>query len=67
MKIGKVLDLLNGKMSKMVLYTYDAFLIDTHPIERDWVLSEVKSIMEVGGFPVKIEEGTNYDNLVGIE
>ena len=67
MKIEKVLDLLNGKMSKMVLYTYDAFLIDTHPIERDWVLSEVKGIMEVGGFPVKIEEGTNYDNLVGID
>lgn len=67
MKIEKVLDLLNGKMSRMVLYTYDAFLIDVHPIERDWVLSEVKSIMEVGGFPVKVEEGTNYDNLVGIE
>ena len=67
MKIEKVLDLLNGKMSRMVLYTYDAFLIDVHPIERDWVLSEVKSIMEVGGFPVKVEEGSNYDNLVGIE
>ena len=67
MKIEKVLDLLNGKMSKMVLYTYDAFLIDVHPIERDWVLSEVKGIMEVGGFPVKVEEGSNYDNLVGIE
>lgn len=67
MKIEKVLDLLNGKMSKMILYTYDAFLIDVHPIERDWVLSEVRGIMEVGGFPVKVEEGTNYDNLVGIE
>ena len=67
MKIEKVLDLLNGKMSKMILYTYDAFLIDVHPIERDWVLNEVKGIMEVGGFPVKIEEGTNYDNLVGLD
>ena len=67
MKIERVLDLLNGKMSRMILYTYDAFLIDVHPIERDWVLSEVKSIMEVGGFPVKVEEGSNYDNLVGIE
>jgi hypothetical protein len=67
MKIEKVLDLLNGKMSKMILYTYDAFLIDVHPIERDWVLSEVRGIMEVGGFPVKVEEGTNYNNLVVIE
>ena len=63
MKIGEVLEFLMGKMSKMVLYTYDAFLIDTHPVERDMIIKSVTDIMERGGFPVKIEEGENYDDL----
>ena len=66
MKIGKVLDWLECKKSKMVLYTYDAFLIDTHPSERDEILKSVTTIMEEGGFPVRAEEGKNYDDLVGI-
>jgi DNA polymerase I-like protein with 3'-5' exonuclease and polymerase domains len=63
MKIGEVLEYLSGKMSKMILYTYDAFLIDTHPIERENILNDIKEIMEKGGFPVKVEEGENYNNL----
>ncbi len=63
MKIGEVMEWLNGKMSKMILYTYDAFLIDTHPTERDSVLEGVKGIMERGGFPVKGYEGKNYGSL----
>jgi hypothetical protein len=63
MKIGEVLEYLSGKMSKMILYTYDAFLIDTHPVERDMIIKSVTDIMERGGFPVKIEEGENYDDL----
>lgn len=67
MKIGEVLDFLSGKMSKMILYTYDAFLIDTHPVERDEILKSISDIMEKGGFPIKIEEGENYGNLVGLD
>lgn len=67
MKIGEVLEYLSGKMSKMILYTYDAFVIDTHPVERENLLNDIKEIMEKGGFPVKIEEGENYNNLVGID
>jgi len=63
MKIGEVLEYLEGRMSKMILYTYDAFLIDTHPIERENLLNDIKVIMEKGGFPVKVEEGENYNNL----
>jgi hypothetical protein len=63
MKIGEVMEYLSGRMSKMILYTYDAFLIDTHPIERENLLNDIKTIMEKGGFPVKIEEGENYNNL----
>ena len=67
MKIGEVLEYLSGKMSKMILYTYDAFVIDTHPIERENLLNDIKEIMERGDFPVKIEEGENYANLLGID
>jgi DNA polymerase I-like protein with 3'-5' exonuclease and polymerase domains len=63
MKIGEVMEYLSGRMSKMILYTYDAFLIDTHPIERENLLNDIKEIMEKGGFPVKVEEGENYNNL----
>lgn len=67
MKIGEVLEYLDGKMSKMILYTYDAFVIDTHPIEREIVLNDIREIMEKGGFPVRCEEGDDYNNLVGID
>jgi len=67
MKIGKVLDWLECKKSKMVLYTYDAFLIDTHSEERDEILKSVTTIMEEGGFPVRAEEGKNYDDLSVID
>jgi hypothetical protein len=67
MKIGEVLEYLEGKMSKMILYTYDAFVIDTHPVEREILLNDIREIMEKGGFPVKCEEGENYNNLVGID
>ena len=63
MKIGEVLEYLEGRMSKMILYTYDAFIIDTHPIERENLLNDIKEIMEKGDFPVRIEEGENYNNL----
>lgn len=62
-KIEEVLECLDGGRSKMILYTYDAFLIDVHPSERSSVLKNLKRILEKGGFPVKSYEGTNYDNL----
>jgi len=62
-KIGELNRIMSEVKSKPVLYTYDAFLIDTEPTERDWVLSEVKALLEVGGFPVRTYEGNNYNHL----
>jgi len=53
--------------SKIILYTYDAFLIDTHVSERERILEILPTIMEKGGFPVKVEEGKNYDDLVHLQ
>jgi hypothetical protein len=62
-KIAELLNLMEGKMSKIILYTYDALLIDTHPIEREWVLTTFREVMERGGFPVRAYEGNNYNDL----
>jgi len=67
MKIPKVLDYLSDKKSKMILYTYDAFLIYTHPSERNGILNHLPTVMEEGGFPVRAYEGSNYNNLVVID
>jgi hypothetical protein len=62
-KISDILRFLNGRRSKLILYTYDAFLIDTHPTERGETLNSLTTILERGDFPVRAYEGTNYDNL----
>ena len=66
-KIDDVLKWCDGRRSKMILYTYDAFLIDVHPQDRDNLLGELNTTLERGGFPVKTYEGSNYDNLVVIQ
>jgi DNA polymerase I-like protein with 3'-5' exonuclease and polymerase domains len=65
-KIGKALDFLSKYKSKLILYTYDAFLIDTHPEEREIILQNLPTLMETGGFPVRTYEGINYGNLVSL-
>jgi len=65
-KIEEVLEWCDGRRSKMILYTYDAFLIDVHPQDRNNLLKDLKFILERGGFPVRAYEGSNYDNLVVI-
>jgi hypothetical protein len=63
MKISQIYDKLGSRMSRPILYTYDALLFDIHPVERDEVIRIVKEVMEVGGFPVRIYEGKNYGDL----
>ena len=62
-KLAEIMNAMEGKMSKPILYTYDSLLIDTHPIEREWVLTTLRTVMERGGFPVRTYEGNNYNDL----
>lgn len=62
-KIKEVMDKLESRSSKLILYTYDAFLIDMHPDDRDAIINELVDILERGGFPVRIFEGKNYHCL----
>lgn len=52
-----------GMRSKPVLYTYDAILLDCHPDEMRKVIADIQSIMEKGGFPVRVYAGENYGKM----
>jgi len=53
---------LNQK-SLPILYTYDSILFDVDSNETNYI-REVKQIMEKDGFPVELEIGNNYGNMV---
>jgi len=61
-KLIQVLDWLETKQSKLILYTYDSILLDVHPSED---VSEIRALLEEPNhmFPVRVYEGTNYANL----
>jgi hypothetical protein len=54
-----VFDLLKGKKTKLVLYTYDAFLFDYSKEDGD-LIQEVINILD---YPVSIKQGKTYHGL----
>ena len=54
---------LKTQHSLPILYTYDSILFDVHKDDVNYI-SEVKSIMENDGFPVGVEVGDNYKEMV---
>jgi hypothetical protein len=55
-----ILSILRGKKSKLVLYTYDSFLIDLSEEERGLV-EDVQKIFENYKLNTKIKYGSSYD------
>lgn len=62
-KLNSILTFLNNKQSRLILYTYDAVLLDCHPEEVRDVVEGVDVILREGGYPLRLSIGTNYDNL----
>jgi hypothetical protein len=60
--LEKVLDYLKGKKTKIVLYTYDAFLFD-YSKEDGNILQDIVKILE---YPVTIKQGNTYHGLTKI-
>jgi hypothetical protein len=56
----KIHKILLNKYSKVVLYTYDSFLIDYDEDEED-VLNQLKSVFNEMNLSIKINRGKNYD------
>jgi hypothetical protein len=62
MLLEKVLDYLKGKKTKIVLYTYDAFLFDYSKEDGD-ILQDIVDLLE---YPVTIKQGNTYHGLTKI-
>ena len=60
--LKSVLDYLKDKKTKLVLYTYDAFLFDYNE-EDGAIFPEITKILE---YPVSIKQGTSYHGLTKI-
>jgi hypothetical protein len=58
--LEKLIKLLENKKTKIILYTYDAFLFDFDPDDGEETLREIQSLLK---YPVNIKIGKNYHNL----
>jgi len=62
--LERVLKLLEGKKTKIVLYTYDSILLDVEKSEIKKLLPLIKQELEADGFPTRMSVGENYGALV---
>ena len=58
--IQDIIKVLKGKNTKLVLYTYDAFLFDLDDTEED-IIDELKDIFNSRKLQIKYKYGTDYD------
>ena len=61
-RVYDVCNFLGMHESRVILYTYDAILLDVPNTELD-SMENVANILSAGGFPVRQYRGANYDNL----
>ena len=64
-KILKIKEKLEGKQTKLILYTYDAFVFDVYPSEKQYLYTDIIPILKGGHgrYQVKTTTGKNYDEL----
>jgi len=62
-KLQRVLELIEGTDTKLILYTYDSILLDTPDVSGNLLPSIVEMLEEEGKFPVRVYSGTTYANL----
>ena len=64
--IRGVLDYLANKKTKLIMYTYDSFLLDFDMNEGVELLKGVKEVLEQGNYPTKVMVGKDYSEEVNI-
>lgn len=62
--LERVLKLLDGKKTKIVLYTYDSILLDVAKEDIKTLLPKIKQELEADGFPTRMSVGENYGALI---
>lgn len=55
--------LLHDKVSRFIMYSYDAFLIDYSFQDGKQLIKDIKQILNTEGFTTKIKVGEDYGNL----
>ena len=58
-----IFEYLKDKQTKIVLYTYDSFLLDVSRKDGKKLLTDIKNMLENLGFPTKMKTGDNYGVL----
>lgn len=59
--LKKVLKYLEDKQSNIILYSYDAILVDFNKDDGIELVKDIKTILESTGFKTKMKRGTSYD------
>lgn len=65
-RISSINEFLRGKLTKPILYTYDALLLDVHRSEAA-ILPRIKYLMENEQYPTRMYKGKHYNELIEIE
>lgn len=59
--LSKILPLLEDKKTKLIMYNYDAFILDISSDEKD-IIKQIKDIISEN-YPIKILYGNNYRDM----
>jgi hypothetical protein len=65
--LNELQERLNGMETKLVLYTYDSFLLDYSKNDGKQLLLDINNILEQDGYPVSTKYGKNYGSLKELE
>lgn len=63
LKLKQLNEYLADKKSKLILYIYDAFLVDYCKADGEAVITDIKKILEKGNFNITTQIGKNYKEL----
>ena len=58
--LKQIIEKIITKKTKLVLYTYDAFLFDLAD-DEEYLIEDIKNIFKRYGLKIKLKHGTNYD------
>lgn len=66
--ISNIVERIRGFQSKIILYTYDAFVVDFHVADGRKLIELLKQEFEENGkFPITLEIGPDYNNLIEVK
>jgi hypothetical protein len=64
--LDEIIAYLYHMKSLVIMYTYDAVLIDFNPSDGSEFLKGIAAIMGKFGYPVKVSAGENYHDMVRV-